>query len=475
MEYKDRVFKRRRFLRDGFILSLCCGVIGLALAGQPVQAVGPVLPIKHWQTDSGVPVYFVQARRLPMFDVQVVFDAGSARDGTQPGIAALTGRTLVMGAGQRSADQVAEVLDDLGALYGHTVGRDMAVYRLRSRSTPAIAKAALAVFADVLSQPTFNEADFAREKADTRQAIKARDQYADRLAYIEMMRTLYAGHPYGHAILGQDQDIAKLSRDGVRQFYQTHYTQANAMVVLVGDLSNAQARSVAAQLVQRLPKGQPLPALPEVRQQKRPALRHIPFPAQQTTLLMGETGAAWQDADLMPLLVGNHILGGAVFTSRLWHQVREQRGLAYGISSHFVVQRRPGPFLISLKTRQSAALEAQQVVEQTLQSFIENRVTAKELAQAKRAMIGQFGLSFASNQAIADQLVQIAVYGLPLDYLDCYRPRVQAVTAEAIQAAFSRRFAQRKPLLVTAGKAQPKASERQSSEKKNHEAQSYNA
>ena len=146
------------------------------------------------------------------------------------------------------------------------------------------------------------------------------------------------------------------------------------------------------------------------------------------------------DPDFFPLTVGNYILGGGGFVSRLTKEVRDQRGYAYSVYSYFLPSQVAGPFEIGLQTKRSQATDALKVVRQVLAEFLAKGPTAAELRAAKANIVGGFPLRLDSNKKLLDNVAVIGFYGLPLDWLERYSQRVEAVTVADIRAAFARRI-----------------------------------
>jgi zinc protease len=167
---------------------------------------------------------------------------------------------------------------------------------------------------------------------------------------------------------------------------------------------------------------------------------HESFPSEQTHLLLGQPGLSRDDPDYFPLYVGNHILGGNGLISRLAQNIREDQGLAYSVYSYFIPMHQRGPYIVGLQTRNAQASRAQKLALDTLRDFIEQGPTDDELRAAKNNITGGFPLRIDSNDKIADNLLSMAFYDLPLDYLDTFSGKVAAVTAGQIRDAFQRRI-----------------------------------
>ena len=399
------------------------------------------LPIQHWVLPNGAKVYFVESHDLPMLDVSVDFPAGTALEpADKGGVANLTAHLLNLGAGGLDDNQISRAMADVGAQLDGRFDADRAGVTLRTLSSAGERNAALAVLAKVLQQPTFPAAVLAREKARVIAALREAEAQPDSIAAKAFQMAVFGNHPYARRDSGEIDSVAGLGVADLRRFYRSHYAAAGAVVALMGDISRAEADRIAHQLTDQLPPAsaaaqRPIPVVPALQQA---VSRAIAFPAKQSQVLMGQPGVKRGDPDYFALYVGNYILGGGGFDSRLLNEVRQKRGLAYSAYSYFLPMREAGAFQIGLQTRTDQADEALQVVRQTLADFIAKGVTEAELTQAKNNIVGGFPLRIDSNKEILEYLAVIGFYGLPLNYLDEFPARVEAVSAAQVQAAFKR-------------------------------------
>jgi zinc protease len=403
--------------------------------------------IEHWVSPSGARVYFVESRVLPMLDIQVDFAAGSMFDPEgKSGLAALTRATLDNGAGKLDETAIAEQLADIGANLGGGADTDRASVALRTLSAKDKREPALAILKTVLHQPLFDAAIFEREKARTIAGLKEAMTRPDSIAGKAFWAAMYPNHPYGRQ--ATPESVAALNRDDLAAFHARYYVAANASITLVGDLSRGEAEKIAESIAADLPKGTPatLPAAPELAAGNTIALAH---PASQAHVYIGLPGIERGNPDFFPLLVGNYTLGGGGFVSRLMKEVRDQRGYAYSVYSYFAPMRHTGPFQIGLQTKRSQAKDAIKVTRDVLAGFLKDGPSDEELAAAKANLTGSFPLRLDSNKKILDNVANIAFYGLPLDYLDQYQAKVQAVTADLVKAAFARRVVPANLVTVT--------------------------
>jgi zinc protease len=395
--------------------------------------------IQHWTTENGAGVYFVPAPELPMVDVRVVFAAGSARDGSLPGLAGLTNGLLDKGAAGLSADAIAEQLDGLGAQLGSGSLRDMAWVSLRSLSDAAHFDPAVGLMVKVLGKPDFNPRDVNRERERTLVALRHADQQPGDIAEYHFYADIYGRHPYASRPIGTEDSLKRITRGNIQAFHHRYYVAANATIAIVGDIDRAGAERLAQRLSAALPAGQPAPPLPDVAPLSKAGEDRVFHPSTQTHVLTGAPGIDRKDPDFFPLYVGNHILGGSGLVSRLYEEIREKRGLSYSVYSAFLPMEKKGPFLLGLQTRNDQLDEALQVLRKTLQQFHDQGPTQAELEAAKKNITGGFALRIDSNSKIVQYLAVIGFYGLPLDYLETFNDKVMAVTREQIRDAFERR------------------------------------
>ncbi|MEW7984100.1 MAG: insulinase family protein [gamma proteobacterium symbiont of Phacoides pectinatus] len=410
---------------------------------------GPV--IESWETANGARVLFVGARELPMVDVRVVFDAGAARDGGRPGLATLTNATLSDGAGAWDADRLAERLDAVGAELGLGARRDMAWVSMRSLSEAQPFEVAMESLTAVLARPRFAAADLERNRKAMLIALRQSEQNPGAIAKKAFWGAVYGAHPYARDGAGERDSLAAITRDEVLAFHRRFYVARNAVVAIVGDLERGAAEALAERLTRDLPEGGPAPALPGVVALERSDQRHRQFPSTQSHIYMGQPGMHRGDPDYFTLYVGNHIFGGSGLVSLLSNEVREQRGLSYSVYSYFAPMREDGPFIMAAQTQNAKAGEARRVMRAALAAYIENGPTEEQLREAKQNITGGFPLNIASNGKIVEYLAMIGFYGLPLDYLDTFTGRIEAVTREQIREAFRRRVRPERFVTVVVG------------------------
>ena len=424
---------------------VCALVLSLPLSAQAA------ITIQNWQTPQGARVYFVESHELSMLDISVDFPGGSAHDPAgKAGLAQLTHGLLDQGAGGLSDTEIAHRLADVGAVMGGVFDRDRAGVTLRTLSSPAEKTAALEVLARVLQQPEFPQAVIKREKQRLISGIREAEADPGTVADKAFYRALYGTHPYAHDEAGEPAAIEKLTRSDLQAFYRAHYSAPNAVIALMGDISRAEAEAIATRLAAGLSKAARVAELPKPVPAPVSDAR-IAHPSTQSHVLVGAVGMARGDPDFFPLYVGNYVLGGGGFDSRLMKEVRDKRGYAYSASSYFMPMQEAGPFQLGLQTKTEQTDAALKVARDTLRQFIAEGPSEAELTQAKSNLTGGFPLRIDSNKKILDYLSVIGFYNLPLDYLDTWVDKVNAVDVTAVKQAFARRLDVDKLVTVVVG------------------------
>ena len=417
-------------------------VASAATAGTP--------DVQSWRTGQGSKVMFVAAPSLPMVDIRMVFDAGSARDGELPGLAKLTNAVLDQGAGDWNADRIAERLEDNGIEIDNGSLRDMAWYSIRSLTEPQALEVALDTLARVVAEPRFDPGDVERTRQQMQIGLRQSLQSPATVARRAFYRNVYGTHPYGHDPSGEPDSLGRIERADLTDFHGRYYVARNAVIAIVGAIERAEAERIAERLSAALPAGEHAPPLPSPTEVERHRDRRA-FPSSQSHLYLGQLGMARHDPDYFPLYVGNHVLGGSGLVSILGEEVRNKRGLSYSVYSYFSPMRASGPFVMVAQTKNEQVELADRVMRETLQRFIDQGPSEEELQAAIQNITGGFPLRIASNKKIVEYIAMMGFYDYPLDWLDTLVDKVEAVTAEEVRDAFRRRVDPQRLVSVVVG------------------------
>jgi len=419
------------------------------------------IPIQQWTQPSGAQVYLVESPAIAMVDIQMEFDAGTRRDPVaQAGLAgAMTGmmeKGLQAKNGAPALDEnaLSEAWADLGAQFGASASSDRMGFSLRSLTEPDLLDKAVALAARELAEPSFPDAIWQRERQRLQASIKESYTRPGSIIGRAYAQAVYGTHPYGYQVT--EETLSRISVDEMRKLHAASVVACRARISMVGAVTRAQADAIATRLLARLPQvpcaSLPPPAeVPEVAPLAQADEKHIPFDSAQAHVLIGQPGFKRADPDYFALTVGNYILGGGGFVSRLTLEVREKRGLTYGVSSYFSPGLHAGAFTVGLQTRPDQAPQAVALVRDVLKEFVANGPTEAELKAAKDNLIGGFALRIDSNRKLLDNISGIAWNRLPLDYLDTWTQQVDKVTVADIKAAFARKLQPDKMVTVVLG------------------------
>lgn len=393
------------------------------------------LPAVHTDTlANGLTLAVVEMHKVPVVDVQVLVDAGAARDPADlPGLATFTAAMLQQGAGPRGALEIADEAAFLGAQLGTAATYDVAAATLhvpKRRLEPA-----LDLLADVVLRPTFADSEVSRQRDLRRAQIVQLVDNPVAMAGIAFPAIVYGGaHPYGRPLNGTEASTAALSRERVAEFYQACYRPNATRILVVGDVTPAEARRLFAARFGGWERG-PLAAAPAAGA-PAPAARAVYLVdkpgAAQSVIRIGHVGIERSNPDYYALQVLNTILGGA-FTSRLNQNLRETHGYTYGAFSQFAAWRLAGPFVASASVVTAKTDSSLIEFLKELRRIRDEAVSDAELAKAKAYITLGLPGDFETTASAGARLRELIVYGLPLDYFDGYVGRINAVTAADVQ------------------------------------------
>jgi len=418
-----------------------------------------LLPIQHWTEPSGAKVYLVESPVIPMVDVQIDFDAGSRRDpagqsGLASAVAAMASKGVKAIGNEPALDENAlgEAWADLGASFEAGADNDALHYSLRSLTDPPLLDKAARLASRQIGEPSWPADVWPRDRARWSASIKESLTRPSTLANHAFEAAVYGSHPYG--VQTTAETLARINVADMQAFHTQHIGACRAKVSIVGAVSRAQAQTLVATLLSRLPAASgcaPLPPVGEIAALTAPVERNIPFASAQAHVLIGQPGFQRRDPDFLALLVGNHILGGGGFVSRLTNEVREKRGLSYSVYSYFAAGLHAGAFTVGLQTRPDQAAQAVKVSRDVIARFVAEGPTEAELRAAKDNLIGGFALRIDSNKKLLGNVANIAWNDLPLDYLDQWSTKVEALTLADVRTAMAKKLQPERMVTVVVG------------------------
>lgn len=418
-----------------------------------------ILPIEKLDTYKGASAYLVQTKALPMVDIEVSIDAGdrydpSGKSGLADMVAGLMNYGVRSEKGALTEAQIADEIADLGANIGLSVGGERAILRIRSLSRKDLRDRAVNLAAAMLSAPTYDAKIVEREKQRTITSLLEAETKPEYVLERRFKKLVYGNYPLADS--PTPKSIANVSAQDLTKFHQQFYRGDRMIISIVGDVDREQANEIVQALLKKIAQsGGSIARLPELQRSPIEPLTQreiqIPFDSQQAHIAMGMTAVARNNPDYFPLLVGNYVLGGGGFVSRLMSEVREKRGLAYSVFSYFAPGKDNGIFQAGLQTKSDQAKQALDVMSNTIAAFIANGPTPLELDAAKANLINGYPLRIDNNRKLLDNVSSIAWNDLPLDTMDVWTKQVEAVTLEQVRAAFQKYLAMDRMKIVVLG------------------------
>ena len=429
---------------------------------KPLKVTVPT--IQQFKTKAGVPVLFVATSALPIVDIDLRFNAGSARDGsissTGFGIANMTATMLEQGSKRLDENEFTRAVETLGINLGSSAYKDMFTVSLRSLSDDKHLLPAIDLMTQMLTEPSFDEQILARNKARLLVGLQQQKQDPNSLASIAFSKALYGNHPYANPTVGTLETVPNITKQQLIDFKNRYLVAANASLAMTGNLTLPQAQKLAEDITADLPLGQAAPTLPEPKPLTKSQHIHIPFPSSQTTVLMGQLGdkrATDTKAQQKQtnFAVGNEVLAGGDFNARLMTEVRQNLGYTYGISGSMNPMLARGPYQIGFSTRNDKARAAIDASLEVINDTLKDGITSAEMTLTTDNLKNSFPMGFASNAGINGLLGMMNFYQLPTSYLTNYVSRIEQVKLSEVNQTLRDTLKPEDFLIVTVGEVNP--------------------
>ena len=417
------------------------------------------LPIQQIPLSTGAHLFFVESRTIPMVNIGIDFPGGFAHDPKDRiGVSNFTAHLMNKGSKIKGTIKdeafIADSISDLGSMLSFTAGKELTSVRMKTLSAPEVLEPLIEQVSDMIAFPAFNSKILDREKSIEISGLLESETKPEYILSKQFKKMIYQDNP-----LGNDQTVNSIKAirvEDLKSFHQRFYRAGKMNVLIIGDVSREKAIEIAVKLTSKLPStpdtGIEIPALIPLEAkdiQKREI--KITHPSQQAHIQMGMTSPPRKDPDYFPLLVGNYVLGGGGFVSRLMNEIREKRGLAYSVSSYFYPSKNSGYFVAGMQTQKNQSDESIQLLRQTIDQFIKDGPSDEEVLAAKNNLMNGFPLRIDSNSKLLDNLSAIAWFDLPLNTLDEWTNEVKKVNKDAIHRAFQKNLDMNKMITVVVG------------------------
>jgi zinc protease len=394
-------------------------------------------------------VWFEEDHTVPMVAVTIALPAGSVYDpANKPGLAAFAAYMFNEGAGEYSSVAYQAAIANLGIQLAMSPDRDSLVLTLTTLSSNA--KEAFRLLGLALQKPHFDADAVARVRAQMLQSLQQDAQEPGTVALNRFYRAYFGDHPYGHPVDGDAAGLNATTAADLKAFARSHWVKNGVKISVSGDIDTATLTALLKATFDPLPATAPPPPPPVVRT-GQPALIVVAMDVPQPTAVFGLPGMLRADKDYLAGYVANHIVGGGDFSSRLTHEVREKRGLTYGVSQTFGDFRLAGFVIGQVATRRDSMNQSLDVIRNVLADYAAHGPTEAELKDAKTYLTGSYPLAFASNAGIASQLNAFQRAGLPIDYVTSRNARINALTLADVSRAAARLFDPKRQIVVVAG------------------------
>lgn len=413
-------------MRRGLIIGM------LAISGLwGYAAVAGVPPATYRTLPNGATLIVSEQRNLPIVMMAATIDAGSRLDPPgREGLANLTAELLTEGTATRSASEISETVDFIGASLGSQADSDQAGVSMSVLGKDLASGVAL--LADVLQNPSFPDEEIERRREATIAGIRAEEERPGIVAAKAFQRALFGAGPYGHPVEGTLQSVARLTREEIQSFFARYYRPDRTIITVVGDVSVSEIETRLASALASWKQGAELAPAAATSYVPEQRLVTIDKSVTQANIVLGHRGITRDSPDYYAIKVMNYILGGGGFSSRLLDSIRTQRGLAYSVASFFTANKAPGSFQVVMQTKNASASEAIERARAEIDRIRNEPVTDREIAEAKLYLTGSFPLQLDSNREIASFLSQVEFFGLGRDYGETYASRINAVTKEEV-------------------------------------------
>jgi zinc protease len=412
------------------------GIVALGalalLAALPARA----LEIQDLQSPGGTAFWLVEEPSIPIVALEISFRGGARLDPPdRAGLANLMVGLIEEGSGDLDAVGFSKARDDLSARLSFSAGRD--AVDVSARMLTETLDPAVDLLATALAEPRFDEEPVARVRAQILSVIAESGTEPDNVAAEAWYAGAFPQHPYGRPTDGTVESVAAITRDDLVAAHARLLTRANARIAVVGAIDAERAGRMIDTVLAGLPMGEAL-ARSQSPDQPPPGLRVIELGVPQSAAVFGHAGLRRDDPDFIPAYVMNYILGGGGFASRLMHEVREKRGLAYGVYSYLAIRDETALYLGGVQTANARMAETLDVIKAEWARMAADGITADELDRAKRYLTGAFPLSFDSNAKIARYLVFMQEEELGIDYIEKRNGLIKAVTLDDVKRVAAR-------------------------------------
>jgi zinc protease len=408
------------------------------------------MKIQEVKSRGGITAWLVEEHSVPLIALRFAFDGGSSQDPeAKEGLSNFLSGMLDEGAGDLNSKQFQERMEEIAMRMSFEDGRDSfygSLETLTENRDRAVELLRLAI-----NQPRFDADAIERMRAQFMASLSYASRDPTRVSAEQWMALAFAGHPYGRPANGTPQSIAKISRADLVELRARTFAKDTLRVVVVGDIDAAALGAMLDKIFDGLPAKAKLTPVAKTEPKAVPRLKVIEMNVPQSVARFGLPAMGRKDKDFIPAFVLNTIIGGG-FTSRLYNEVREKRGLAYGVDTSIIPLKNASVFIGNVATKNEEIAQSLDLIRTELRRVAADGVTESELADAKSYLTGSFALRFDTNSNIANQLLWMMVEELGTGYVDTRNDMINAVTLQDLKRVAKRMFEGQELMVTVVGK-----------------------
>jgi zinc protease len=400
--------------------------------------------------NNGMVLLTSEQRTLPMVSIEMLIHAGARYDAPkQDGLANLTAELITEGTKRRTAVQISESLDFLGASLSARSGEDLASVSLTvlKKDLPA----GLELLAEVLSNAVFPQEEIDRQKQAVIASIRAKQEQPGEIAEMRFAAAVFPQIRYGRPVEGTEASVKAIAQASLREFYQRYYRPNRSIMAVVGDISHEEMIEALNHAFRSWKQGDPPPKAVALPAAAEVGTIRVNKDLTQANLILGQRGVDRENPDYYALQVMNYILGGGGFSSRAMDSIRNQRGLAYSVYSYFSAEKGRGTFRFVMQTKNETALQAIDIAKEEIRRIRHGPVSETELNDAKDYLTGSFPLRFDTMGKVANFLAQVEYFELGLDYTERYPDLIRKITIDDVNRVAQKYLEPEKMITVIVG------------------------
>ncbi len=405
------------------------------------------MKIQKVTSKKGIEAWLVEDHSRPILSIQFAFEGGAAQDPAgKPGVATFVSGMLDEGAGNLDSEAFQNRLEDLAAKlsvnasYDHMSVAFQALTENRDESLKLLQMA--------VTSPHFQPADAERIREQLIGSLRVDEKEPNKVASSEWFKLAFGSHPYGRPSNGTLESIAAITPEDLHEYVKKNFARDNLKVAVVGDIDAASLGEALDRVFGDLPAKSDRKPVPEVTWQGASKQRIVQMPNPQSVVQFGFQGLKRNDPDFIPAYILNYVVGGGGFASKLMHEVREKRGLAYSVYTYLFPLEHAGIFVGGVATENKSVGQSLDLIKAELERSARDGLTEEELRTAKDYLVGSFALRFDTSGKIAAQLLALQLDNLGIDYIEKRNGEIEAVTVADIKRV-AKRLLEPKNLIVT--------------------------